>query len=229
MFERDLPIIPVAKNVRKGEPERLYELARFERRYLEKGFHWIAGMDEAGRGPLAGPVVVAGAIMPGDFYIEGIKDSKKICETRREKLFELITKYAVEYQVSIIDEKTIDEINILRATRLGFEQALGKFQQKPDFVITDAMDQLKVDCRYVALVKGDEKVYSIGAASIIAKVTRDRLMRQLDAQYPEYGFAKNKGYGTPEHLKMLSKYGPCPLHRRSFLTKILAGTQWAVE
>lgn len=229
MFERNLPIIAVGSKVRKGEAERLYELTGYERQFSAQGRRWIAGMDEAGRGPLAGPVVVAGVIMPGDFYIEGIKDSKKISEPRREKLYERIVEHAIEHHVSVIDEKTIDDINILNATRLGFETALEKFTQKPDFVLADAIDRLQVEVEYLPLVKGDDKVYSIGAASILAKVTRDRLMRQLDQEYPQYGFAKHKGYGTQEHIQAILHYGPCPAHRASFLTKILAGTQWAAE
>ncbi len=175
----------------------------------------IAGVDEAGRGPLAGPVICAACIM-GDCYIEGIDDSKKLSEKKREYLYDNITNNCRAYAVGIIDEKTVDELNIYQATKIGMEKAVKSLSIMPDIVLIDAM-KLDIEQSQLSLVKGDATSYAIAAASIIAKVTRDRMMREYDAMYPEYGFAKHKGYGTAEHIAALKKYGPCSIHRRTFI------------
>lgn len=199
--------------------EKLEQMTQYERN------HWgreemVAGIDEAGRGPLAGPVVAACVIMPQDDLILGIDDSKKISEKRREALYDIIIQKAVCYAVSIIDPRTIDEINILRAARLAFENALNGLTKRPDHVYTDAMD-IKTDVPYTSLIKGDAKVYTIAAASIVAKVTRDRIMRGYDALYPQYLFAKHKGYGTKAHYDAIREYGILDIHRKTFLRKFL--------
>lgn len=182
----------------------------------------IAGIDEAGRGPLAGPVVCACVIMPLDdeCIIEGIDDSKKLSEKKRDQLEILIKERAIAYSVVEIDEKIIDEINILNATKLGMKKALENLKIKPDIVLIDAV---KIDTAIVQenIIKGDALSYNIASASILAKVHRDRLMKQLDLKYPEYQFAKHKGYGTKAHIESLKKYGKCPIHRGSFIKKIL--------
>ncbi len=183
----------------------------------DKGFAGlVAGVDEAGRGPLAGPVVCACCVM-GDTYIEGINDSKKLSEKKREALYEKIVACALAYGVGIVDEKTIDEINILNATKNGMQIAVNSLKVTPDIVLIDAVKGLELPYRQQAIIKGDATSYAIAAASIIAKVTRDRLMRAAGENFPEYGFAKNKGYGTAEHIAALKKFGPCELHRRTFI------------
>ena len=182
----------------------------------------IAGIDEAGRGPLAGPVVCACVIMPldEDKTIEGIDDSKKLSPKKREMLYEKIIKTALAYSIVEINEKTIDLINILNATKLGMKKALESLGILPDLVFIDAV---KIDTlvKQENIIKGDTLSYNIAAASILAKVYRDRLMCELDAKYPQYNFAKHKGYGTKEHLLLLKKFGKCPLHRDSFIKKII--------
>ncbi len=183
----------------------------------DKGFAGlVAGVDEAGRGPLAGPVVCACCVM-GDTYIEGINDSKKLSEKKREALYEKIIASALAYGVGIVDEKTIDEINILNATKKGMQIAANSLKVTPDIVLIDAVKGLELPYKQQAIIKGDATSYAIAAASIIAKVTRDRLMRAAGENFPEYGFAKNKGYGTAEHIAALKKFGPCELHRRTFI------------
>ena len=164
------------------------------------------------------PVVIAAAIMPRNSMIEGVNDSKKVSEKKREELYEIITKEAISYGVGIIDQKEIDRINILNATKEGLTMAVKELNPRPDLIIVDALTKIDTDgIPYQSIIKGDAKCYSISAASIIAKVTRDRIMRQWDEIYPQYGFAKHKGYGTAEHIKALKEYGPCPLHRESFI------------
>ena len=180
----------------------------------------VAGIDEAGRGPLAGPVVVACCI-PGKELIEGVNDSKKVSEKKREYLYEKIVATCIDYTVEIIDEKTIDEINILQATKRGMENCAKKLRIMPDIILIDAVKGLKMPCKSLALIKADAKSYAVAAASIIAKVTRDRIMRGYDRIYPEYGFAKHKGYGTAAHIEALRTYGPCKIHRRSFIGKFV--------
>lgn len=200
------------------EEQRLIKLKEIEENiYKDDEIKYICGIDEAGRGPLAGPVVVASAIMPRDSMIEGVNDSKKISEKKREKVFEEIIKEAVSYGVGIIDENKIDEINILQATKLGLTTSLKELKVKPDFILVDALREINTfDIQYMSIIKGDALSYSIAAASIIAKVTRDRIMLMYDEMYPEYGFAKHKGYGTAAHIEAIKKYGLCPIHRESF-------------
>ena len=187
-----------------------------------QGINYICGIDEAGRGPLAGPVVVAAAIMPRDSMIEGVNDSKKLSEKKREALYELITNEAIAWGVGIIDQKEIDRINILNATKEGLTTAVKSLQVKPDRIIVDALNGIDtLGIPYTSIIKGDAKCYSIAAASIIAKVTRDRIMRQWDEIYPMYGFEKHKGYGTAAHIAAIKEYGLCPLHRLSFVKNII--------
>ena len=178
----------------------------------------ICGIDEAGRGPLAGPVVAGAAILPVDCEILFLNDSKKLSEKRREALFAEIKEKAVAWSVGIVGPDVIDEINILQATYEAMRQAIGALAVTPDILLNDAVTIPQVEIRQVPIIKGDAKSISIGAASIIAKVTRDRLMVQYDEIYPEYGFASNKGYGAQVHIEALKKYGPCPIHRKTFIT-----------
>jgi len=190
---------------------------RFEREEAEKGSFYIAGMDEAGRGPLAGPVVAAAVIMPIDDPIQGVDDSKKLSEKKREKLYDLIREKAIAYKIVAIDEKVIDEINILEATKKAMYACIDSLPIPPDIVLVDAVKlQAKVPTR--SIIKGDALSYSIAAASILAKVYRDRLMYEYEEKYPGYGFLKHKGYGTAEHIAALKKLGPCPIHRKTFIT-----------
>lgn len=200
------------------EIERLNELKKIENEIYEKEHvEYICGIDEAGRGPLAGPVVVASVIMKPDSFIEGVNDSKKVSEKKREKLYEQIIEEAVSYSVGIIDQNEIDEINILNATKKGLTESIKGLKVKPERIIVDALDKIDTcGIPYMPIVKGDAKCYSIAAASIIAKVTRDRIMRQWDEVYPMYGFSRHKGYGTAAHIAAIKEYGLCPLHRRSF-------------
>lgn len=190
----------------------------YELEYYKSGKKLIAGVDEAGRGPLAGPVCVAAVIMPfeQDKIIEEINDSKKLTEKKREKLFEKIKNTAISYNIVFVDEKTIDSINILNATKLGMKQAIEGLSVKPELVLIDAV---KIDTCVPteSIIKGDAKSYNIAAASILAKVTRDKLMVDLDKKYPEYNFKKHKGYGTKEHVENLKKFGKCEIHRNSFI------------
>ena len=198
------------------------DLLKFEREYLARGCRYIAGVDEAGRGPLAGPVSCAAVIMPLEKskIIPEINDSKQLTEKTREKLYGEIVKIAIAWNVVFIDHKTIDLINILNATKSGMKTAVGALSQKPDIVLIDAV---KLDLPYPSLpvIKGDELSYSIAAASIIAKVERDRLMREYDKQYPLYKFAENKGYPTLKHRELVRQFGKCEIHRETFLKKVL--------
>ena len=203
--------------MKEKELERLTNLKQIEKELHQKGFKNICGIDEAGRGPLAGPVVVAGVIMPENSMIEGVNDSKKVSEKKREKLYEEITQSAIAWGVGIIDQNEIDDINILNATKKGLTTALMELKEKPDIILVDALTKIDtLGIQYESIIKGDAKSYSIAAASIIAKVTRDRIMRQWDEIYPQYGFEKHKGYGTKMHIEAIKEYGLCPLHRRSF-------------
>lgn len=187
----------------------------YENSFLQKGMKTVCGIDEAGRGPLAGPVVAACYIFDPHNIIEGVNDSKKLSKEKRERLFEKLTAVG-EYSVKFVDEKTIDEINILNATKKAMAEAVGELKRKPDVLLIDA---LKIDCEILQcdIVKGDLKSYSIAAASIIAKVSRDRYMTEIAKKYPVYEFEKNKGYGTAEHIKALKENGPCKIHRRTFI------------
>ena len=204
------------------EKERLEKLKEIENELYNDGATKICGIDEAGRGPLAGPVVVAAVIMPKDSMIEGVNDSKKVSETKREKLYEEITESAIAWGVGIIDPKEIDNINILNATKKGLTKALKELVEKPDIILVDALTGIDtLGIPYQSIIKGDAKSYSIAAASIIAKVTRDRIMRQWDEIYPEYGFEKHKGYGTKAHIEVIKNDGICPIHRKSFVKNFI--------
>ncbi|MBN2880066.1 MAG: ribonuclease HII [Clostridia bacterium] len=193
----------------------------YERKIIKQGYTKIGGIDEAGRGPLAGPVVAACAIMDLSSIIEGVDDSKKLSHKKRAILLEMIKKSAVSYGVGIVDIEVIEKINILNATKLAMVEAYEHMDIKPEYVLCDAVKDLNIPVRQEAIIKGDSLSYSIGAASIIAKETRDDIMIQYDKIYPEYGFAQHKGYGTKQHIAALKKYGPCEIHRKSFLKKIL--------
>lgn len=198
------------------ERERVAGLYAYERACRARGHELVAGVDEVGRGPLAGPVVVAAVILPPDCFIEKLNDSKKLSEKTREKLYDIIMAKAVAVKWTAVDEKTIDRINIYQASMNGMYEAVYGLDPRPQEVLIDAMPLKHLEIPSQSIVKGDAKSASIAAASIIAKVTRDRMMEDFDRQYPQYGFAKNKGYGTAEHLAALRQYGPCPIHRRSF-------------
>ena len=203
--------------MKEKEIERLNILRNIENNWHKKGKKLVCGIDEAGRGPLAGPVVVAAVIMPEDSFIEGVNDSKKVSEKKREKLYDEITENAIAWSVGIIDQNEIDEINILNATKKGLTTALTELKEKPDIILVDALTKIDtLGIPYESIIKGDAKSYSIAAASIIAKVTRDRIMRQWDEIYPQYGFINHKGYGTKAHIDAIKQYGLCPLHRKSF-------------
>ena len=203
--------------MKEKELKRLIELKQIEKELYQKGFKNICGIDEAGRGPLAGPVVVAGVIMPQHSIIEGVNDSKKVSEKKREKLYDLIIEEAVSYSVAIIGQDIIDEINILNATKQGVTQVVEELDIKPDLILVDALTHINTKgIPYDSIIKGDAKCYNIAAASILAKVTRDRIMRQWDEIYPQYGFINHKGYGTAKHIEAIKNYGLCPIHRRSF-------------
>lgn len=184
----------------------------------EKDFkeNLIAGIDEAGRGPLAGPLVCACVIMPKTDLIDGIDDSKKLSPKKREELFDNIVQNAIAYSIIEIDEKTIDEINILNATKLGMKKALESLKVKPEIVLTDAV-RIETEIPQQNIIHGDGLSYNIAAASILAKVYRDRLMQKLSLSYPQYLFAQHKGYGTKQHIENLKKFGPCPHHRKTFI------------
>lgn len=192
---------------------------RFERELLEKGYKYICGVDEVGRGPLAGPVVCAAVIMPLGDIIEGVDDSKKLSAKKREKLSELILKKAVACNICRVESEIIDKINILEATKLCMKNAVEGLATKPDFVLTDGNMTLDIDIPQKSVVKGDNLSYSIGAASIVAKVFRDALMDEYDKVFPEYAFASNKGYGTRDHIEGIKRAGICAVHRRSFTKK----------
>lgn len=186
----------------------------------------ICGIDEAGRGPLAGPVVVSGVIMKKDNPIEGIRDSKKLTFKKREELYNKILDSALFYDIQVIDEAVIDNINILKSCMAGVENIMNKFKERCDLFLIDG-NYLKFDdnrqgnFNYETIVKGDDKVYEISCASILAKVTRDRMMLNYDEQYPEYNFKSHKGYGTKKHIEAILKYGPCAIHRKTFLRNII--------
>ena len=208
--------------MKEKEEQRLLKLKEIDNEFFDMGVKYLAGIDEAGRGPLAGPVVVASVMLPKDSMIEGINDSKKISESRREKLYDIILQEAISYGVGIIYQDEINEINILQATKKGLHEAVKAMEIKPNVILVDALTGIDtLGIPYKSIIKGDAKSYSIGAASIIAKVTRDRIMREWDKVYPEYGFAGHKGYGTAKHIEAIRKYGLTPIHRRSFCGNIV--------
>ena len=204
--------------MKEKEEERLINLKQMEKELYQKGFQTIAGIDEAGRGPLAGPVVVAGVIMPKDSMIEGVNDSKKVSEKKREKLYDLILEEAISYSVAVIGQDCIDDINILQATFLAMKRAFMALSEKPAAALVDGNQHPKnFPVLTQTVIKGDSLSYSIAAASIIAKVTRDRYMAELAKKYPYFGFEKNAGYGTKAHLAGLKSYGAIEgVHRFSF-------------
>ena len=189
---------------------------RYEAQAWRTGVTLIAGVDEAGRGPLAGPVVAAAVIIAPDRRIKGLADSKVLTPEQREALFHVISERAVGVGVGIVDHETIDRINILQATKVAMAEALAQLTVRPDLVITDFVALRDLACPQKNLVDGDARCATVAAASIVAKVTRDRLMVEADHRFPVYGFARHKGYATPEHLAALDRWGPCPLHRRTF-------------
>lgn len=198
------------------EMERLEKMQRYENQYSE--FKYICGIDEVGRGPLAGPVVTCAVILdPDDRNILWANDSKKLSAEKREKLDPQIRSRALAWNIGMADSSTIDEINILNATYEAMRQAVAGLSVKPDIMLNDAVHIPDLDIRQIPIVKGDASSVTIACASIVAKVYRDRMMKEYDRIYPQYGFAKNKGYGTEEHIRALKKYGPCPIHRRSFI------------
>ena len=208
--------------MKEKEVERLNLLKEEENKLYEQGIEYICGIDEAGRGPLAGPVVVGAVIMPKDSFIEGVNDSKKISEKKREKIYDQILEEAIAYSIGVIDRQTIDDINILNATKKGLTMSLQELTVKPDIILVDALEHIDtLGIPYESIIKGDAKSYSIAAASIIAKVTRDRIMREWANIYPEYSFEVHKGYGTAKHISAIKEHGLCPIHRRSFTKKFV--------
>ncbi len=189
----------------------------YENALSEKGYAVVAGTDEAGRGPLAGPVYAAAVILPEGLYIEGLNDSKKISEKKREKLFDIICENAISYAVASASVEEIDSLNILNAAQLAMRRAVAMLDPKADAVIVDGNIARDFDIPAFTLVKGDSISMSVAAASILAKVSRDRVCAELDREFPEYGFARHKGYGTKEHMELLRKYGPASVHRKTFL------------
>ena len=198
------------------ERERLEGMRSYERQY-EESCTYICGIDEAGRGPLAGPVVAAAVILPAGLVIPYVNDSKKLTEKRREALYPEILEKALSVGVGVVPAARIDEINILQATYEAMRQAIGQLSVRPDVLLNDAVRIPAVEIPQVPIIKGDAKSISIACASVIAKVTRDRMMKEYDAIYPEYGFAGHKGYGTAAHIAAIRQYGPSPIHRRTFI------------
>lgn len=207
----------------QAERERLQAMRAFEEQY--QMCTYICGIDEAGRGPLAGPVAAGAVILPRECEILYLNDSKKLSEKRREELFLEIKEKAISYAVGLSDAQRIDEINILQATYEAMRKAISQLSVVPDVLLNDAVIIPGISIPQVKIIKGDAKSVSIAAASILAKVTRDHIMMDYDAQYPEYGFAKHKGYGTEAHIEALKKHGPCPIHRKTFITKFVQEKQ----
>lgn len=208
--------------MKEKEIQRLNLLKLEELSLYNDKIQYICGIDEAGRGPLAGPVVVGAVILPKESFIEGINDSKKISEKKREKIYEKIIEEAIAYGVGIVDQRTIDEINILNATKLALKKAIEDLKVRPDIILVDALQNMDTcGIPYKSIIKGDAKNYCIAAASIIAKVTRDRIMQEWDNVYPEYGFIKHKGYGTAAHIKAIKENGPCTIHRKTFIKNFI--------
>ena len=204
------------------EQERLEEILTYEREGYALGYEYIAGIDEVGRGPLAGPVVAAAVILPKDCKIEGVNDSKKLSEKKREELYDVILEKAVSYGIGVVSNERIDEINILQATYEAMREALSKLTPPAEYILADAVTIPMISAPQKGIIKGDAKSMSIGAASIVAKVYRDRMMVEYDKIFPGYGFASNKGYGAAEHIDGLHRQGVTPIHRRSFIRNILS-------
>ena len=206
------------KKAYDDEKIRMYKMFEYERKYSDNEF--ICGIDEVGRGPLAGPVVAGAVILPEDCQILYLNDSKKLTERRRELLYEEIMEKAVAVGLGVVSQERIDEINILQATYEAMREAVGKLDPQPEILLNDAVTIPGLSQRQIPIIKGDAKSQSIAAASVVAKVTRDHMMIALDEAYPQYGFASNKGYGSAAHMAALREYGPCPLHRRTFIRNI---------
>ena len=215
--------IKLAKKLDKirAENERLEIINTFENEGYQKGYTYIGGIDEAGRGPLAGPVVAAVVVFKPGTKIEGINDSKKLSEAKRDELFDIIKEQALDYGIGIVQKDEIDEYNILNATYMAMKKAINCLKKTPDYLLVDAAHVPDVNIDQKSIIKGDSKSISIAAASILAKVTRDSLMYEYDKMYPEYGFASHKGYGTDQHYKAIREHGITPIHRKSFLKNIL--------
>lgn len=216
----------VEKTIKKHEllleeKNRTETMYMFEDKYISYGNSYICGIDEVGRGPLAGPVVAAAVILPSDERILYLNDSKQLSKKKREELFDIIIEKAVAYGIGIVSETVIDEINILQSTYKAMQIAINNLSVKPDILLNDAVKIPDIDIKQVPIIKGDTLSASIAAASIVAKVTRDRMMEQYDEIYPGYDFGKSAGYGTPNHIKKLKADGPCHIHRRTFIKKIL--------
>lgn len=201
------------------EKQRIEEMCAYEKEYSD--YEFICGIDEAGRGPFAGPVVAGAVILPKDSRILYVNDSKKLSEKKREELYDVIMKEAVSVGVGIAAPERIDEINILNATYEAMQQAINNLTVTPGILLNDAVNIPGIDKKQIPIIKGDAKSLSIASASIIAKVTRDRIMYGYDKLYPEYGFAKHKGYGTKQHREALAEYGPCPIHRKTYIKKYI--------
>lgn len=195
-------------------------MRNFDKKYLVNGIKFLAGTDEAGRGPLAGPVVAAAVILPQDFYDERINDSKKLSASLREELFKVICKNALTYSFTSISHTKIDEINILKASLLAMKKSVKRLKIQPEIILVDGNKTFNYDAEVIPIVKGDSKSLSIASASIIAKVIRDRIMLKLAKEYPNYGWEGNKGYPTKEHIAAVLEYGACSIHRKTFLSKI---------
>lgn len=212
------------KNIMKieMERERFNIMCKYEKDAYSKGYKMVAGIDEAGRGPLAGPVVSAAVILPEDIFINGLNDSKKLSAKKRESLYSEILDTCIDHGIGIVDEKCIDGINILNATKKSMSIAVNALNIKPDMLFIDAVELNEVDIKQLSIIKGDGLSISIAAASIIAKVTRDRIMDEMHILYPQYGFINHKGYGTKQHMEAIRKYGRCPIHRTSFTKNIIS-------
>ena len=207
--------------MKEKEEERLQGMLEIEESLYSKGYKFVCGVDEAGRGPLCGPVVAAAVILKRDDKIEGVNDSKRLSEKKREEVYERIMEKALAVGVGMSDVDVIEEVNILNATKMAMRQAIDNLKQKPDYVLVDGNQWINIDIKGETVVHGDAKSESIAAASIVAKVTRDRMLIDWDKEYPEYGFAKHKGYGTKAHIEAIGKYGLTPIHRPSFCTKFV--------
>ena len=216
-------ILSCRKRMEKAaaEVQRLENMLIYEKKYYDT-CDYICGIDEAGRGPLAGPVVAGAVILPKGLKIPYLNDSKQLSEKKREELYDVIMEQAVSVGVGIVSPERIDEINILQATYEAMREAVGTLSYRPDVLLNDAVTIPGLSMKQVPIIKGDAKSLSIAAASVIAKVTRDRMMKAYHELFPEYGFEKHKGYGSKEHIEMIQKIGPCAIHRRSFLTHFIS-------
>lgn len=205
----------------KDRTKEVIDMLKFEKELYDRGYEYICGVDEAGRGPLCGPVVAAAVILPQNVIIEGVNDSKKLTEKKREELFSVIKEKALAVGVGVSDVETIEEVNILNATKLAMKKAVESLEINPNYVLIDGNQGIDISIPFSTIVSGDARSESIAAASIIAKVTRDRMLIEYDKKYPEYGFAKHKGYGTKVHIAAIREYGLTPIHRKSFCKKFI--------